>query len=38
MQKHQCWEVWGRITGNTGSPLELSLEDVHLAFWPPDTL
>lgn len=37
VQQHQCCKVWGRITGNTGSPLEISLEDVYLAFWPPDT-
>lgn len=38
VQQHQYCEVWGRITGNTGSPLEISLEDMYLAFWPPDTL
>lgn len=38
VQQCQCCEVWGRITGNTGSPLEISLEDVCLAFCPPDTL
>lgn len=38
VQQLQYCKVLGRNTGNIGSPLEISLEDVYLDFWPTDTL